>query len=92
MEWRASHILVKDSQSAQKIWERVKRGESFESLARQYSTCPSKSQGGDLGWFGEGKMVPQFENAVRKMTLRSVSKPVKTQFGYHIIKKTGERS
>ncbi len=91
MEYRASHILVKDQQTAERIYERVKRGESFESLARQYSTCPSKSKGGDLGWFGEGKMVPLFENAVRKMSVGSVSRPVRTQFGYHIIRKTGAR-
>ena len=91
MEWRASHILVKDATSAEKLYERARRGESFESLACQYSTCPSKSKGGDLGWFGEGKMVPAFENAVRRMPMRSISRPVRTQFGYHIIKKTGEK-
>lgn len=91
MEFRASHILVRDASTADKIYLRIRAGESFESLARQYSTCPSKSKGGDLGWFGEGKMVPLFENAVRKMGTGTVSKPVRTQFGYHIIKKTGVR-
>ena len=91
MEFRASHILVKDQATAERLYERVKKGESFQSLAHQYSTCPSKSKGGELGWFGEGKMVPQFENAVRKMSVGAISKPVKTQFGYHIIKKTGVR-
>ncbi len=91
MEFRASHILVKDQATAEKLYERVKRGESFESLARQYSTCPSKSKGGDLGWFGEGQMVAPFENAVRKMSTGSISRPVRTQFGFHIIKKTGAR-
>lgn len=91
MEFRASHILVRDLQSAEKIYDRVKKGESFESLARQYSTCPSKSKGGDLGWFGEGQMVAPFENAVRRMGTGTISRPVKTQFGYHIIKKTGAR-
>ncbi len=91
MEFRASHILVKDAATAERLYERVKKGESFSSLAHQYSTCPSKAKGGDLGWFGEGKMVPAFENAVRKMSTGSVSKPVRTQFGYHIIKKTGVR-
>ncbi len=91
MEFRASHILVKDQQSAERIYERVKKGESFESLARQYSTCPSKSKGGDLGWFKEGQMVAPFENAVRKMSTGAISRPVRTQFGYHIIKKTGAR-
>ena len=91
MEFRASHILVKDQATADKLYERVKKGESFESLARQYSTCPSKSKGGDLGWFGEGQMVAPFENAVRKMSTGSISRPVRTQFGFHIIKKTGAR-
>ena len=91
MEFRASHILVKDLATAERLYERVRRGESFQSLAHQYSTCPSKAKGGDLGWFGEGKMVAPFENAVRKMSVGAVSKPVKTQFGYHIIRKTGVR-
>ena len=91
MEFKASHILVRDLQSAERLYERVKKGESFEALARQYSTCPSKSKGGDLGWFKEGQMVPPFENAVRKMGTGTISRPVKTQFGYHIIKKTGAR-
>ena len=91
MEFRASHILVRDKDTADKLYERVRKGESFQSLASQYSTCPSKSKGGDLGWFKEGQMVPQFENAVRRMGIGSISKPVRTQFGYHIIKKTGAR-
>ncbi|MBS7379185.1 MAG: peptidyl-prolyl cis-trans isomerase [Sphaerochaetaceae bacterium] len=91
MEFRASHILVKDQRKAEELYERAKKGESFQSLAHQYSTCPSKEKGGDLGWFGEGQMVPPFENAVRKMGTGSISKPVRTQFGWHIIKKTGAR-
>ena len=91
MEFRASHILVKDQRKAEELYERAKKGESFQSLAHQYSTCPSKEKGGDLGWFGEGQMVPPFENAVRKMGTRSISRPVRTQFGWHIIKKTGAR-
>ena len=91
MEFRAGHILVKDQAAAERIYERVKKGESFESLARQYSTCPSKSKGGDLGWFSEGQMVAPFENAVRRMGTGSISRPVRTQFGYHVIKKTGAR-
>ena len=91
MEFRASHILVKDQRNAEELYERAKKGESFLSLAHQYSTCPSKEKGGDLGWFGEGQMVPPFENAVRKMGTGSISRPVRTQFGWHIIKKTGAR-
>lgn len=91
MEFRASHILVKDKETAEKIYERIRKGENFQSLARQYSTCPSKSKGGDLGWFKEGQMVAPFEAAVRRMGSGTISRPVRTQFGYHIIKKTGVR-
>ena len=69
----------------------MKNGESFACRAHQCSTCPSKEQGGDLGWFKEGQMVPPFENAVRKMSTGSISRPVRTQFGWHVIKKTGVR-
>lgn len=92
MEFKASHILVKDQTKAEELYNRVKKGESFESLAHQYSTCPSKAKGGDLGWFKEGQMVPPFENAVRKMSTGTISRPVRTQFGWHIIKKTGVKA
>lgn len=91
MEWRASHILVKDRRTADELYKRLKQGEEFSKLAREYSTCPSKSKGGDLGWFGAGQMVKPFEVAVEKLGSGSLSKPVSTQFGYHIIKKTGQR-
>ncbi|MCY1152952.1 MAG: peptidylprolyl isomerase [Sphaerochaetaceae bacterium] len=89
MQFRASHILVKDKALAQKIAIEAKQGGNFAMLARKYSTCPSKSKGGDLGWFSPGQMVPPFENAVKKLSHNRISDPVKTQFGYHIIKKTG---
>ncbi len=91
MEWKASHILVKDRGQAQEILRKLKQGASFESLARDHSTCPSKSSGGDLGWFGPGKMVPAFENACKNIGVGSLSDVVQTQFGYHIIKLTGKR-
>ena len=59
---------------------------SFEDAAKEHSTCPSKNNGGDLGTFGRGQMVPEFENAVFNMNNGEVSGPVKTQFGYHLIK------
>lgn len=92
MEWRASHILVKEKGLADQLLKRIRQGARFEALAKEYSTCPSKSKGGDLGWFGPGKMVKAFEAAVVKMRQGSISGVVKTQFGYHIIKKTGEKS
>jgi peptidyl-prolyl cis-trans isomerase C len=91
MEWKASHILIKNRGQAQELLRKVKQGAAFEAIARDYSTCPSKSKGGDLGWFGEGKMVPQFESAVKRMGIGSVSNLIQTQFGFHIIKLTGRR-
>ena len=91
MEWKASHILVKDRSLALDLLRRIKQGQNFEALARDFSTCPSKSKGGDLGWFGPGKMVPAFEAAVKRMGIGSVSDVVQTQFGFHIIKLTGRR-
>lgn len=91
MEWKASHILVKDRNQAQEILKRLKAGGNFESLAREHSTCPSKSSGGDLGWFGPGKMVPAFESACKSLGIGSMSDIVQTQFGYHIVKLTGRR-
>ncbi|MBL8966605.1 MAG: peptidyl-prolyl cis-trans isomerase [Spirochaetaceae bacterium] len=91
MEMKASHILVKDRALAQQLLVRIKQGANFESLAREFSTCPSKSSGGDLGWFGPGKMVPAFESACRGIGVGSISDVVSTQFGYHIIKLTGKR-
>lgn len=91
MEYKASHILVKDRSLANEILKRVKRGENFSALAKEHSTCGSKSKGGDLGWFGPGKMVPKFEEAVKKLRSGQTSSLVSTQFGFHIIKKTGQR-
>jgi peptidyl-prolyl cis-trans isomerase C len=91
MEWRASHILVKDKTLATELLKKAKLGASFEALARQHSTCPSKSSGGDLGWFGPGKMVAAFEQACKRLSNGSLSDVVSTQFGYHIIKLTGRK-
>lgn len=91
MEWRASHILIKDSSLANKIIKDLKEGKKFSDLAKEFSTCPSKSKGGDLGWFGPGQMVKEFEASVKKQSSGSVSRIVRTKFGLHIIKKTGQR-
>jgi peptidyl-prolyl cis-trans isomerase C len=66
-------------------------GGDFRALAKEFSTCPSKNKGGDLGWFGPGKMVDQFEEACKRMSVGSYSNVVQTQFGFHIIKLTGRR-
>lgn len=83
----ASHILVADEETAQAILAKIRAGEtSFEDAARENSTCPSGKEGGMLGDFGKGQMVPEFEEACFTMEVGAISEPVKTQFGYHIIR------
>lgn len=86
---RASHILVEKQSQALKVLEELKAGADFRELAKKYSTCPSGKKGGDLGQFGRGQMVREFEQAAFALKSGQVSEPVKTQFGYHIIKRTG---
>lgn len=88
---RASHILVEDDKKAEEILEEIKEGLSFEKAAEKYSSCPSKANGGDLGEFTRGKMVPEFEEAAFAMEEGEISQPVKTQFGYHIIKLSSKK-
>lgn len=85
---QASHILVDTEEKAYEILEDITDGLSFEDAAKQYSSCPSKQEGGSLGQFGKGQMVKEFEDAVFSMNVGQISAPVKTQFGYHIIKLT----
>ncbi len=84
----ASHILVATEEEAREIYGRIASGESsFEEEALAHSTCPSKANGGNLGEFGRGQMVPEFDVAVFAMKVGEItSEPVKTQFGYHLIK------
>jgi len=88
---RASHILVEKHSQALRVLEELKAGKDFKILAKEHSTCPSRKRGGDLGFFGRGQMVKEFENAAFGLKKGEVSEPIKTQFGYHIIKKTGEK-
>ncbi len=85
---RCSHILVKTEQEAKQVLEKLKKGEDFTKLAEQCSSCPSKKQGGDLGSFGRGAMVRPFEQAAFALEKGQLSAPVKTEFGWHIIKRT----
>jgi len=89
-EIRVSHILVEKQSQALEILRKIaQEGADFGKMAQQFSTCPSKKNGGDLGWFGRGKMVPEFEKAAFALTPGQMTKdPVKTQFGYHLIKRT----
>lgn len=86
---KASHILVDKFTKAQELYEDIKGGMNFENLAREYSTCSSRNKGGNLGEFSKGDMVPEFWNACTKLKIGEISQPVKSQFGYHIIKRTG---
>jgi parvulin-like peptidyl-prolyl isomerase len=88
---RASHILVKDEAVAKQLKSDIEKGASFEEMARKHSTCPSNAKGGDLGWFGKGQMVKPFEEAAFSTPQNQISQPVKTQFGYHLIKVTATR-
>ncbi len=82
----ASHILVEDESEAEDILKKINDGLSFEDAAAEYSTCPSKEKGGDLGEFARGSMVPEFEEVAFNSEIGLIEKVVKTEFGYHIIK------
>ena len=82
-----AHILDKTEKEVNNILERINKGEKFSSIAKDVSLCPSKKRGGDLGTFGRGQMVKEFENAAFALDKGQISEIVKTQFGYHIIKR-----
>lgn len=90
-QFRASHILVKTEAEAKDILAKLKAGGNFEELARKQSVDASAAQGGDLGWFGKGSMVPVFEKATLALKEGQLSGIVKSDFGFHIIKLTGKR-
>jgi peptidyl-prolyl cis-trans isomerase C len=83
---RASHILVSDDAEMEKVLAALKADQKFEDVAKEYSTCPSKENGGDLGFFGRGQMVPEFEQVAFNLEVGKMSDPVKTQFGVHGIR------
>ena len=82
----AQHILVKSEDQAKEILNLIQQGKSFEDLARTKSSCPSGKKGGNLGWFSHGQMVKEFQKAAFSLKKGQISQPVKTQFGWHIIK------
>ena len=86
---KASHILVKKRSQAVSILDELRAGADFRELAKKHSTCPSGKKGGDLGFFTRGKMVKEFEKAAFSLSKGELSGIVKTEFGYHIIKRTG---
>ncbi|KFZ38493.1 peptidylprolyl isomerase [Shewanella mangrovi] len=81
----ARHILVKTREEAEKLKQRIAKGEDFGLLAKRYSQCPSKKRGGDLGEFGPGQMVKAFDDVVFKKPVLEVHGPIKTRFGFHLI-------
>lgn len=94
-QYHAQHILIRAEKASavapaeatiRKIWQQARSGRDFAALAREYSQDSSAAQGGDLGWFGDGVMVPEFEDAIHKLKAGQISAPVKTQFGWHLIK------
>ncbi|WP_170564181.1 peptidylprolyl isomerase [Ruegeria atlantica] len=84
-EFDASHILVATEDEAKEIKSLLDDGADFAEMAKEKSTGPSGPNGGALGWFGKGQMVPEFENAVVAMEKGQISEPVQTQFGWHLI-------
>lgn len=90
---KASHILVKDEAAAKKVKEELDNGKDFAELAKKYSTDKSNAAaGGDLGYFGKGEMAEEFEKAAFSLKIDEISEPVKTEFGYHIIKVSDKKA
>ena len=84
----ARHILVDSEEACLKLKADIEQGADFADVARENSSCPSSRQGGDLGEFGPGMMVPEFDKVVFSSPVNTVQGPVKTQFGYHLLEVT----
>jgi peptidyl-prolyl cis-trans isomerase C len=87
MKLKAKHILVNHDYEAKDILKKLHDGEAFEKLAQDYSLCSSSKNGGDLGEFPKGRMIPEFEKALLNLKVDEISGIVKTKFGHHIIKR-----
>ncbi len=87
----ARHLLVADEATCNELKTRIENGESFAELAKQHSSCPSGRNGGDLGEFGRGQMVPEFDKVVFSAPINEVQGPVKTQFGFHLLEVTARQ-
>ncbi|MGB0910975.1 MAG: peptidylprolyl isomerase [Nitrospirales bacterium] len=85
---RARHILVSTNEACENLKTQIEGGSDFGELAKEHSSCPSGKQGGDLGEFGPGQMVPEFDKVVFNEEVGKVHGPVKTQFGYHLLEIT----
>jgi len=84
----ARHLLVDTEEQCLTLKAEIEAGADFADIAQAHSNCPSKAQGGDLGSFGRGQMVPEFDEVVFSAPLNEVQGPVKTQFGYHLLEVT----
>ena len=84
---KCSHILVDKQSEAMKLYDEIKSGKKFVAIARDISKCPSGKKDGDLGYFTKGMMVKEFEDVAFNLEIGEMSPPVKTQFGYHLIKR-----
>jgi peptidyl-prolyl cis-trans isomerase C len=84
----ARHILVDSQQACQTLKDEIAGGADFAAMAKQHSKCPSGKQGGELGEFGPGQMVPEFDKVVFSATVGEVQGPIKTQFGWHLVEVT----
>ncbi|MCP4970486.1 MAG: peptidylprolyl isomerase [Arcobacter sp.] len=87
----ARHLLVEDEEFCIELKNRIENGEKFEDIAKEFSKCPSGQDGGNLGSFSEGQMVPEFDTVVFNEALNVVHGPVKTQFGYHLLETTSRQ-
>lgn len=90
-EYKVRHILVKSEEEAKEIKKKLDKGEDFSKLAKEYSLDGNKDSGGSLDYFSSGQMVQEFETATASLKLGQISNPVKTEFGYHIIKLEDKR-
>jgi len=84
----ARHLLVDSEEICNELKREIEEGADFAAVAKQHSSCPSSAQGGDLGEFGPGMMVPEFDKVVFSAPINTVQGPVKTQFGYHLLEVT----
>ena len=88
---QARHLLVKTEAQCTEIKAQIEAGTDFAEMAKKHSSCPSGAQGGDLGEFGPGMMVPEFDKVVFSAPVNTVQGPVKTQFGYHLLEVTSRQ-
>lgn len=86
MQVKASHLLVATKEEVEDIQKQIEAGADFAELAQKHSKCPSGQNGGDLGFFGKGQMVPEFEEAAFSLAVGEMSGPIQTQFGWHLLK------